>query len=737
MNTHEDVYSIRPAGRHLLTIGRDLIKDKYAAVVELVKNAYDADSRDVIISFIVSDSRDSFSIVIEDHGHGMSRDDVICKWLVPSTTDKLDRKQSATRTMQGRKGIGRWSASILGVDLLLETTTPDGSQTSVYIEWSAFEASEFMDQVPILVETKQTNHAQGTKLTICSTPAEIEYWARGVDEYSNSSGYALLERELSKLVSPFSTAVTTAGLISDEFEIFIDYGTLLETGGDNRVVTIQPIPIVEAFDYSISGKISNTGKGILTYQTQKARNTVTEDIAIDLNRPTECGDLIFDLRVFDRDPESISELINRSNNLKHTDGTEFGKREAKNLLNEYNGIGVYRNGFRIRPLGDPAFDWLLLNKRRVQEPSRSIGSDQVIGYIQIQSEELSGLEEKAARDGLKENEAFENLTAIVVNSVLPELERRRFEFRRNADVGRHKNRIEANIAKLNPIKELGGEIVRVLKRSSIRQEVSEEVSAIIEKQDRAQSIIVENIKEAIAVYQGQATLGKIVNVVLHEGRKAIGYFIDICPLMQGWLQIINPLNEHDAHKKLEGAIATSLVNANMLAGFYRQLDPLASVQRGRKSPASINNAIAIAQQTLHGECERNSISFIFDPQEDVSVICWRQDLQIIFTNLFENSIYWLVNTPSILNKEIRVFVNTENGEFLSVDVTDSGPGVESKYIETAIIFEPGFSTKPKGTGLGLAIAGEAAERCSLSLIAVDCETGGHFRLSRKGEDGNV
>ena len=46
MNT-DTTYKIRPAGRHLLTIGRDLIQDNYAAVVELVKNAYDADSPDV------------------------------------------------------------------------------------------------------------------------------------------------------------------------------------------------------------------------------------------------------------------------------------------------------------------------------------------------------------------------------------------------------------------------------------------------------------------------------------------------------------------------------------------------------------------------------------------------------------------------------------------------------------------------------------------------------------------
>lgn len=107
-------------------------------------------------------------------------------------------------------------------------------------------------------------------------------------------------------------------------------------------------------------------------------------------------------------------LINRG--LKDPiSGRYLTQLEAKQLLNKVNGIGVYRNGFRIRPLGDPEYDWLLLNKTRVQSPSRKIGSDQAVGYVQIQSEELSGLEEKSARDGLKENYAYERLKSMSIS----------------------------------------------------------------------------------------------------------------------------------------------------------------------------------------------------------------------------------------------------------------------------------------------------------------------------------
>jgi hypothetical protein len=97
-------------------------------------------------------------------------------------------------------------------------------------------------------------------------------------------------------------------------------------------------------------------------------------------------------------------------------GQYVGRREARVILDSFNGIGVYRNGFRLRPLGDAGYDWLELDKDRVQNPSVKIGSDQVIGFIHIESEEESGLEEKSARDGLKETFQYFGLQEICKQS---------------------------------------------------------------------------------------------------------------------------------------------------------------------------------------------------------------------------------------------------------------------------------------------------------------------------------
>ena len=423
------LYKIRPAGRHLLTIGRDLIQDNYAAVVELVKNAYDADSPDVNIEFKVYPDRSEYSIVISDHGHGMSRDDIINKWLVPSTQDKLERRKSPSgRIMQGHKGVGRYAASILGTNLHLETTTPDGERTTLYVEWHNFESAQYLDDLKIPIKTITVSEPHGTKLTINGDAEFLGNW--------NKERFDKLRFELKKLKLPEDTTLNT----EDSYDVFRINLTIKGFPEIEDIKeTIEPYPLFDLFDYKIAGSIAVDGKGTLTYSSQKARNTIVEKVLFNFGQPTNCGKLDIDIRVYDREAEAIDSLIKRG--LTDESGTYVRKQQARQLLNAYNGIGVYRNGFRLRPLGDADFDWLKLNARRIQTPTRCISSNQVIGYVQIQSENLSGLIEKSARDGLKENEAFDRLKRITM-AVITELEWRRFNYRKKEGLSRPALKVE-------------------------------------------------------------------------------------------------------------------------------------------------------------------------------------------------------------------------------------------------------------------------------------------------------
>ena len=122
-----DVFHIRPAGRHILTIGRELIANVSTALLELVKNSYDADALEVSISIEAINKGKGVKVSVKDNGHGMSRQVVVDKWMVPSTGDKLNRKTSPRgRVLQGRKGIGRFASAILGSYMTLDTVGVQG-----------------------------------------------------------------------------------------------------------------------------------------------------------------------------------------------------------------------------------------------------------------------------------------------------------------------------------------------------------------------------------------------------------------------------------------------------------------------------------------------------------------------------------------------------------------------------------------------------------------------------------
>jgi len=709
-------FRIKPAGRHLLTIGRDLIKDVYAAVVELVKNAYDADSPDVHIEFRAKTDLTGHTITVSDHGHGMTRDTVVNKWMVPSTPDKLNRRESPQgRIMQGRKGVGRYATSVLGTDLLLETVTSEGEKTTVYVEWKNFESAEYLDDVEVLVETIDTTDLPGTRLTINGNEEDLAEW--------NQKQFDRLRFELKKLKPPVKPV---SG--NDDFVINLSicgFPDVDEIGKE----AIERYPILDLFDYRISGEIFPDGKGTLTYSLQKARNAPEEIIPFDFEESTGCGRLMLDIRVYDRDKDAIDSLIERG--LKGASGRYVTNLEARQLLNEYNGIGVYRNGFRIRPLGDADFDWLKLNEQRIQNPSLRIGSNQAIGYVEIQSEEKSGLIEKSARDGIKENVAFEQLRNVA-KKVIAELEVRRFDYRRKTGLNRPVLKLERELEQLFSYDQMKRHIRTALNKAETNEETTEKIMGIIDRDQTSRIKIIDDIRNAVAVYQGQATLGKIINVILHEGRQPLHYFRNQIPNIRRWHDSIYKEKTLDKLNKIIPAVNGMGDQADLLVDLFNRLDPLAARRRSKREFLKLKKAIEDILSIFSKEMKSCKVTAAVTGPDDFQFSCWPQDIHAIFTNLIGNSIYWLTEKKSHGSKrKITIDLLTDEESLLHVDYRDTGPGIEPSLIESGVIFEPQFSTKPSGTGLGLAIAGEAAARNGLELKAYESDRGACFRLQPK------
>ena len=671
MNT-DTTYKIRPAGRHILTIGRDLIQDNYAAVVELVKNAYDADSPDVNIAFTACADHSGYTIVISDNGHGMSRDDVINKWLVPSTQDKRTRRTSPDgRTLQGSKGVGRYAASILGQDLFLETVTPEGEKTTVYLQWSNFEKADYLDDVEILVDTEKTSEHSGTRLTMNGDKEFLSEW--------NNDRFKQLQYELKKLKSPVSTIIS-----NDEFHINLTVKGFPKF--ENIEETIAPYLLFDLFDYKISGGINADGTGTLTYSSQKARNIPDEEFLFELGIPTGCGELDIDIRVYDREKDAIESLIRRG--LTDESGRYLGKLEARRLLTAYNGIAVYRSAFRIRPLGDFGFDWLKLDNRRVQNPSLRIGADQAIGFVQIQSENQSNLIEKSARDGLKENAAYDRLKTVT-QEVIKELEIRRFQYRKAAGLSRFTRKVERELELLFSYEELKGNIRTQLTRSGMDETTTDKIVELINQEEEEKNRVADEIRQTVAIYQGQATLGKIINVILHEGRRPLSYFRNQIPNLKYWYELFRKTGDLETLEKLMPIIEGIGQSAEFFVDLFKRLDPLAARRRTVKKPLKLKQTIEDTLSVFEEEMKSHNVSVEIKGPDNFTLTAWSQDIYAIFTNLIDNSLYW-ISEKKTPKRKIIVELLVNDASLIHIDYRDTGPGIETDLIESEVIFEPQF-----------------------------------------------
>jgi hypothetical protein len=142
------ILRFRPYARLLSMLGDQLIKNERIALIEVIKNAYDADASWVKVSF--DGFADDFgvtpasTIVIEDDGVGMSRTVLERDWANPATPAKWLRKQvdpttASGRVIQGEKGIGRFALLKLGRTIDITTRAADtGEEFVLSLDFSKF-----------------------------------------------------------------------------------------------------------------------------------------------------------------------------------------------------------------------------------------------------------------------------------------------------------------------------------------------------------------------------------------------------------------------------------------------------------------------------------------------------------------------------------------------------------------------------------------------------------------------
>jgi len=722
------VPKLKPRARLIRTIGDKLISGPEAAIIELVKNSYDADSPSVEIRITPPSSSNNGKISIRDYGHGMTYDDIIGNWLEPATDTKSinQNSRSGLRTVLGAKGVGRFASSSLGEIIKLTSVCSIGEKyqtSSLQLDWGIFESNKYLDDIEIDI-TEKTNSCHEESGVLIEISELSTIW--------DVKKLTKLVRELRRLATPQNGP--------NDFNIFLylnDFNRSLEhpynfdgaqllfesnrlaeiLQKDNNNHTnpnlIKAYSINEESDYHLKGNFDSFGEFNGSFTIIRGDN-----LPIDINIPAppleygelSCGSVNIDLKLFDLEKESIEKLFTRMG-LKFSD---FGLRQARSLLNENSGVAIYRTGFRIRPYGDPDNDWLRLENRRVQNPSMRIGHGQISGSIRVESEMESNLVERSSREGLESNSSFDRLIALVTN-VLIKIEQKRFDFRAKAGISRKPIK---NIEKARKIASLES-LTSAVQNLSIEEQ--KPLLLKIEKESQALTKTLDEIEAYQKLLESRAALGMVVAQVVHDGRTYLE------PISSSVKSIINnaPLlleegKKGDLVRKYYPTYGQAIADgAKGLSSLFKSLDPISGRRRGRPQSFSALKVVQSSLNLLSEELIETDIDINIDVDKNILLYGYAGDLQSALMNILQNAIHWLC-TIQLTQKTISLtaFVETDK---IKMSIANNGPLIDET--DVVGIFEAGFSLKSQGHGLGLAIAREACRNSKgelyLSTISSD------------------
>lgn len=387
-------------------IGKDLITDDSIAVLELVKNSFDAGSDDSRIIFrdirqneTVKDYKKSNTskIILRDTGSGMSEYDLINKWLNIAYSEKKSKKAQYNRQLAGNKGVGRFSCDRLGKSLIIYTRKANEPLLRLSIDWTEFEKIDDIDKniqdvdfelneislEEYLNETNLEEFNTGTTLFITNLREEWHF-----------SKIQSLKRQLERFINP------NQNFEADSFNVFIE--------AEEFKLIERQLPEGEKVNGLIKNRIFNS----LDFKSTYIRAYISQDGNDITTVLKDRGQEIFTL--IEKNPFDLLKDIEINIYYLNPYSKAYFKRQTGIRSVDFGSIFLFINGFRIPPYGDQGNDWLGMELRKGQGYNRFLGTREVIGRIEINGVEFDEDEDDffiiSNRSGVDNNKHFEQLT---------------------------------------------------------------------------------------------------------------------------------------------------------------------------------------------------------------------------------------------------------------------------------------------------------------------------------------
>ena len=665
--------------RVFAALGADLVTSDIVAVIELVKNAYDAFADNVWLRFRNNPPHGSV-LEVQDDGQGMTFDVIENAWCLVATPYKESRpvveRRGKKRRVVGEKGLGRLSVARLGRHLRMVTRAPGSRCWEVTVDWTDVAAGDELSNS--FVRCREAPHElpfrSGTILQISGLAGTWD--ARAISE---------LKDNLARLVPPFSDF--------SEFNIFLSD---FDIRGTEEVAIESPIFLASP-KYRIRGAVDATGNVAAVYEFRSLADEVARDEAVELTwsqvydtiddrerfpfsaDKAHCGPFSFEMRAWDIDTDGTHEISERF---------DLQKNKVRKSIRAHKGISVYRDRVLVLPKSENARDWLGLDLRRISRVGPRLSTSQLVGYVSISADDNPQIRDTSDRERLVsclEVTEFEE----ILKSVVGLLENERKDDR--------SPRVREEL-----MEDLFGQLsARQLQRDiqSLRTEGGNisEVVPVVREFSVALEVARTNIQRRFVYYSRLATVGTIAHMLVHEIRNrttAVGSFLTIAK--ERW----SPFRDKDIAEDFRCAD----IAVDALEGLADTFAPLASRNFRRRKRHSvvedeIRNCLALERKDIATKEVQCRV-----PESRTGVAVDPGELEAVILNLITNAVFWLGRVPKGQRElEFAISTGEEDGR-VRVEVSDTGPGIRMEDMER--VFWPGMTRKPGGIGMGLTVASE-------------------------------
>ena len=741
------------SARATILLGREGVSKADGAIVELIKNTYDADAE---ICFICIDAEQD-TIYLVDNGSGMDSKIIEECWMLIGTANKRDNYESTKKRIKsGEKGIGRFALDRLGCDCVMYTRMEGADHTiRWHTDWSEFETTdknlnemeadidetdgnldeylpqevttnirEFVDKINETREDKINVFEKGTIFLI-----------RKLRDQWNKASINKLFDNLQTLLPP-----------KDQDDFFLGTMGSLQSGYQEIKNNIS-----EECDYNMKVEFNGTDFEVTLRRNELDLNKIPPEVfareefqeypyrKIDFEKESYKRKITVQELLKTRDEDLIRKVkqlgkfsfnynfmkLSLQDDSKETFFYKEISRRRGRWLKEFGGIKIYRDNFFVRPYGVPGtdiFDWLGLDARRAKNPAAvshpgggwHVRNNQSQGTILISRVQNEVLLDKSSREGIIENEYFSILKNVII-SLIAVFERDR------AYIGRALKSYSDEVNEKQRAKEEG-------KKSAEKWKASEEKKAEEytdqEKMAKAIEIYEEEREELLTELQqlkSLATNGLITSTVAHDlkGIKAA---------LVGRVDSLKKEIDRKNEEKINRHLKDLKKNDEFLKAWLTVVTTQPRKDKRTRNNYNVYELFSNIVSVLEPISSRKHVNISVQANDEtVERKLFKSDFESILYNLIINSIE-AFEKSSCRERNIQLLLQSDS-ENIVFTYKDSGPGLSNMFENPYDIFDYGTTSKVDkegntiGTGMGMYIVSSTLREYDANTVITEYKKG--------------